>query len=117
MMLETLAGNIVIPMGLYGHADFPPGAKEATNDGDESTEIKQMLDVLHFRKIDIANEVLVVRVDGYIGSSTRREINYAESCGKSVRYFEASAVAEDNLESSFWRGAETSTPGACAPQC
>lgn len=88
MMDETLAGRIVIPMGLYGHADFPSGAKAATNDGDESTAVKQMLDTLHHRKIDVADEVLVVRVAGYIGNSTRREIEYAESKGKHVRYFD-----------------------------
>jgi DNA (cytosine-5)-methyltransferase 1 len=46
MMEETLAGNIVIPMGLYGHADYPPGAKAATHDGDEATAVKQMLDTV-----------------------------------------------------------------------
>jgi len=87
MMDETLAGNIVIPMGLYGHADYPPGARAATNDGDESTEVKQMLDKLHFQKIALANEIIVVHKDGYIGSSTRREIAFAEANGKRVRYW------------------------------
>jgi len=88
MMAETLAGKIVIPMGLYGHADFPTGAKEATNDGDESTEVKQMLDRLHFAKIDLADEILVVNVGGYVGSSTKREIAYAKKHGKRVRFLE-----------------------------
>lgn len=86
MMRETLAGKIVIPMGLYGHADFPPGAKAVTNDGDEATEVKQMLDKLHFTKIDLADEILVVNVGGYYGSSTAREISYATKTGKGVRY-------------------------------
>lgn len=86
MMDETLAGNIVIPMGLYGHADFPSGARAATNDGDESTEVKQMLDRLHFAKIDLSDEILVVNVGGYFGASTSREIAYAESKGKTVRF-------------------------------
>lgn len=88
MMDETLKGNIVIPMGLYGHADFPVGAREATADGDERTEVKQMLDELHKRKIDLSDEILVVNVNGYIGDSTRREIVYAEVNGKRVRYFQ-----------------------------
>lgn len=91
MMEETLSGRIVIPMGLYGHADFPTGARAATNDGDESTEVKQMLDRLHFAKIDRSEEILVVRVDGYIGSSTAREIEYAESKGKKVRFWDEKA--------------------------
>lgn len=85
MMEETLAGKIVLPMGLYGHADFPAGAKAATNDGDESTAVKQMLDRLHFAKIDLADEVVIITVGGYIGSSTTREKVYAESKGKRVR--------------------------------
>lgn len=86
MMRETLAGKIVIPMGLYGHADFPLGAKAVTNDGDEATEVKQMLDRLHYAKIDLADEILVVNVGGYYGSSTAREIAYAQKTGKEVRY-------------------------------
>lgn len=88
MMEETLAGNIVIPLGLYGHADFPIGAKAASNDGDESTEVKKMLDALHLRKIDLADEILVMNVGGYIGNSTRRELDYAMEHGKQVRFFE-----------------------------
>lgn len=88
MMDETLAGRIVIPMGLYGHADFPPGAKAATCDGDESTEVKQMLDRLHFAKIDASDEILVIRVDDYIGSSTAREIEYAKAHGRPVRFLD-----------------------------
>lgn len=94
MMAETLDGKIVIPMGLYGHADFPAGAKEATNDGDESTEVKQMLDRLHFAKIDLADEILVVNVGGYVGNSTRREIAYAEKHGKRVRFLEENAQGQ-----------------------
>lgn len=85
MMAETLAGNIVVPMGLYGHADFPAGAKAATNDGDESTAAKQMLDRLHFAKIALADEVVIITVDNYIGSSTAREKAFAEQSGKVVR--------------------------------
>ena len=94
MMEETLAGNIVLPMGLYGHADYPPGAKAITNDGDESTRVKQMLDRLHFQKIDLADEIIVVSEDGYFGSSTRREIAYAAAKGKRVRYWQNEAQAE-----------------------
>ena len=82
----TLKGNIVIPMGLYGHADYPTGAKAATNDGDESTEVKQMLDDLHKRKIGLASEICVVVVGDHIGNSTRREISYAMANGKTVDY-------------------------------
>lgn len=86
MMEATLVGKIVIPMGLYGHADFPEGAKAATNDGDESTDVKQMLDRLHLAKIAMSDEVAIVRVDGIIGSSTQRELEHARALRKTI-YF------------------------------
>ena len=47
-----------------------------------------MLDDMHLRKIDIADEIYVINVDGYIGESTKREIAYAEKTGKKVNYLE-----------------------------
>ena len=75
----TLAGNIVISVGLFGHA----GDEEVWNKG-----VKEMLDDMHKRKIDMADEIFVVNVGGYIGESTRSEIEYAAATGKSVRYLE-----------------------------
>ena len=75
----TLQGNIVISVGLFGHA----GDKEVWTEG-----VKDMLDDMHKRKIDMADEIYVINVGGYIGSSTRSEIEYAEAAGKPVRYLE-----------------------------
>jgi len=47
-----------------------------------------MLDDMHKRKIDMADEIFVINVGGYIGSSTRSEIEYAKATGKAVRYLE-----------------------------
>ena len=102
-MDETLAGNIVIPMGLYGHADYPTGARAATNDGDESTAVKQMLDRLHFQKINLANEIIVVTKDGYIGDSTRREIAHAEATGKRVRYWPNDELENVQIKCAEWQ--------------
>ena len=77
----TLEGNIVISVGLFGHS----GDNEVWS---EST--KEMLDDMHKRKIDLADEIFVVNPGGYIGSSTRSEIEYAMKTGKSVRYLERS---------------------------
>lgn len=77
----SMCGHIVISLGLFGHADEPRGAKFLTSDGDESTA-----DQLHLRKIDMADAIFVVNVGGYIGSSTKREIAYAESKGKTVEW-------------------------------
>ena len=47
-----------------------------------------MLDDMHKRKIDMADEIFVINVGGYIGSSTRSEIEYAKNNGREVRYLE-----------------------------
>lgn len=75
----TLAGNIVISVGLFGHS----GDAEVWTEG-----IKEMLDDMHKRKIDMADEIFVINVGGYIGSSTRSEIEYAMATGKTVKYLE-----------------------------
>ena len=83
----TLEGNIVISVGLFGHS----GDNEVWEGMDEDTltATKIMLDDMHKRKIDMADEIFVINVGGYIGSSTRSEIEYARSTGKPVRYMEA----------------------------
>lgn len=82
----SLCGHIVISLGLFGHADEPCGAQFLTSDGDETTPEKIGLDQLHFRKIDLADAIFVVNFGGYIGSSTKREIAYAQSKGKAIEW-------------------------------
>ena len=75
----TLEGNIVISVGLFGH-----------NGDDEvwTENIKKMLDDMHKRKIDMADEIFVINKNGYIGSSTKSEIEYALKSNKKVNYME-----------------------------
>ena len=73
----TLEGNIVISVGLFGHS----GDDVVWTEG-----VKDMLDRQHLAKIDLADEIFVVNVGGYIGDSTRREIAYAEFKGKKITY-------------------------------
>lgn len=75
----TLEECIVISVGLFGHS----GDQEVFTEG-----VKEMLDDMHKRKIDMADEIFVINVGGYIGSSTRSEIEYARQTGKIVRYLE-----------------------------
>ena len=75
----TLQGNIVISVGLFGHS----GDKEVWEN-----KTKEMLDDMHKRKIDMADEIFVINVNGYIGESTKSEIEYAKSTGKKVNYLE-----------------------------
>ena len=82
----TLKGNIVISVGLFGHS----GDDEVWYGMDEGTlsKTKEMLDDIHKRKIDMADEIFVINVGGYIGNSTRSEIEYAVKNGKKVNYLE-----------------------------
>ena len=75
----TLEGNIVISVGLFGHS----GDDVVWTEG-----VKDMLDRQHLAKIDLADEIYVINVGGYIGDSTRREIAYAEYKGKSITFLE-----------------------------
>jgi len=75
----TLKGFIVISVGLFGHS----GDNEVWSEG-----TKEMLDDMHKRKIDMADEIFVINKDGYIGSSTKSEIEYAIAHNKKVNYLE-----------------------------
>jgi hypothetical protein len=85
---ETLAGKIVLA----------PGSFQGDDDIDWSPEVMQSLDELHLCKIDLADEILVVNVGGYIGLSTRREIAYARRHGKRVRWLESGAYGDVDME-------------------
>lgn len=81
----TMAGHIVLSIGCDTRSDH-----ELWRDLGEAVmeTLKDRLDELHKRKIDLADEVLVLNVGGYIGESTRSEIEYAEKLGRPVRYLE-----------------------------
>ena len=115
---ETLRGRIVLTIGCN------------TKDVARSAELvghKPMLDELHLRKIDLADEVLILNVDGYIGESTARELAYARSRGKAVRFLETQSdigLTIPNVSASFaWGGrashidhGEPSSSVAISPQ-
>ena len=75
----SLEGNIVISVGLFGHS----GDDEVWSDGK-----KEMMDDMHKRKIDMSDEIFVINKNGYIGSSTKSEIEYAIKTNKKVNYME-----------------------------
>lgn len=81
----TVAGHIVLSIGCDTK---PDGDLFVGIEDRELEELKVRLDELHKRKIDLADEVLVLNVGGYIGESTRSEIEYAEQLGKPIRYLE-----------------------------
>lgn len=84
-LLETLAGKIVLTIGCDMHADADMFVDKTD---EELVAIKQRLDALHLLKINLADEVLILNVDGYVGESTRREFEYAVRKEKKIRWLE-----------------------------
>lgn len=83
----TLKGNIVISVGMFGHS----GDNEVWKDG-----VREMLDDMHKAKIDLADEIFVINVKGYVGNSTMNEIKYALQTGKKVEYLEVPKEPSEN---------------------
>lgn len=81
---ETLEGKIVLTIGCNMKVDKFFEGKISS----ELQDIKNLLDELHLRKIDMCDEVLILNVEGYIGESTRNELEYARSIGKKIRFLE-----------------------------
>jgi hypothetical protein len=93
-----MAGRIVLSVGFFTHR---PEVRRVPRPGESADkrfvqphnqtigytdELKLALDELHKRKIDLADEILVIDIDNYIGNSTRSEIDYAMAHNKPVRY-------------------------------
>lgn len=74
---ESLAGRIVVRPELLSQAEG------VVLDEDTARRLGE----LHRSKIDLADEVLVIDVDGYVGPATRAEVAYALELGKNVRYW------------------------------
>jgi hypothetical protein len=84
----TMDGCVVISLGMFSLPDLPGYDWSADGSG-----LKRRLEGLHLQKIRMADEVYIVDPGGYVGESTRREIAYAESLGKPVRYLSRERVA------------------------
>lgn len=89
-LAETLAGRIVLSIGAATGTDDDHFGNLAP---EEYAAVKARLDALHLHKIEIADEVLVLNRDGYIGESTAREIAHAQALEKPVRWLEAPTEA------------------------
>lgn len=75
---ESCKGNIVLSVACFTHAEKIQ----------LTSEQKETFDKLHFSKVELADEILVINVGGYIGSSTQNEINLATKLSKTIRYLE-----------------------------
>lgn len=67
---------------------LPAGYDAPPSHAAEAEGVKEILDRTHLRKIDMADQVTVINIGGYIGDSTAAEIAYAEATGKPVTYTE-----------------------------
>lgn len=79
---RTMNGEIVLSVGHYPNS-YIHGQNFAC-----TVEQKKQLDILHKRKIDLCDYILVLNVGGYIGESTRSEIEYAHAKRKPVCFLE-----------------------------
>lgn len=73
----------VLPDGYFSGTDDERGIHGAEVEG-----VREQLDELHKRKIDIADSIYVVNVGGYVGDSTKSEIRYAIDHGKPIVWLE-----------------------------
>jgi hypothetical protein len=90
---ETLAGKIVLTIGCNMKSDT--GLFKDYSET-ELKEIKIRLDELHKRKIDLADEVFILNVGGYIGESTKGELEYAKKHHKSIKFLETTNLLSDS---------------------
>lgn len=80
----TLKGHIVISVGVFVHQ------------GETISEYQKVkLDEIHKRKIDMSDAIYVINKNGYIGSSTQGEIEYAKETGKKVFFMGDEVVEEE----------------------
>ncbi|MFE0554846.1 hypothetical protein ACFW1P_02780 [Paenibacillus sp. NPDC058910] len=80
----TLKGNIVFSLAFFEQSEGIEITKEQA----------ELFEEIHFRKIDMSDEIFVIDVGGYIGSSTRKEIEYAIENGKIIKFFSKSELVK-----------------------
>ncbi|MCD8508631.1 MAG: hypothetical protein LRY73_01100 [Bacillus sp. (in: Bacteria)] len=72
---------------LKGHAVISVGFFEQSEGIEITEEQEKLFEAIHRKKIDLSDEIVVIDVNGYIGSSTRKEIEYATGKGKGISYY------------------------------
>lgn len=84
-MKLTLQGNAVFSCGCW----FQQKGDVGKNLPEISKDVKDMLDNIHKEKIRHSDAIFVINKDGYIGQSTKSEIEYAKKLGKEIMYLES----------------------------
>ena len=73
----TLEGNVVLSCGVFNYKNPDKENK------------RDLLQAIHRKKIDLADEIFIINVGGYIGEHTVEEIEYAKKTGKKISYLES----------------------------
>ena len=96
-MLASLCGSIKFKeeflkiqekLTLNGNIVLTPNFFQSIKKEDINEQTKKMLDEMHKQKIDMSDAIYVINVNGYIGESTKNEIEYAKSKNKEILYLE-----------------------------
>lgn len=72
-----MEGKIVLPPAFFGKAEGL----------EYSEEMAKHSWNLHLDKISVSDGIYVIDPGGYIGESTKKEIEFARKLGKSIRYY------------------------------
>lgn len=81
----TKQGNIVLSWCALPESYFKGADKSHIGDQER---VKEIVDEVHKRKIDLSDEILVINIGDYIGDSTKSEIKYAIDHNKPVKWLE-----------------------------
>lgn len=88
--------EITEKMALKGNCMITPIDLTKPNKEAYTKEQALMLDKMHKEKIKLADAILVVNVNSYIGNSTKSEIEYAKSLDKEILYYTDLVELEEN---------------------
>ena len=77
-----------LPTGYCLDKGYVPDDEGCIHHIGEQEKVEDIMDSLHLKKIEMSNAIFVVNVGGYIGTSTRREIEYAKLLGREIIYLE-----------------------------
>ncbi len=95
MKIITLCGSlkfkkeimeIAEKMALKGNCILTPVYPVLENYKRTAKQLKKLKEE-HFKRIELADAILVVNVNNYIGDSTNLEIEYAKKLGKEILYY------------------------------
>jgi len=89
---RIVLGLHLLPDYYCKYKNYKPDTEGIIHHIGEQEGVEDIMDALHFKKIEIADSIYVVNIGGYIGKSTAREIAYAKHLGKPVSYYEDSEV-------------------------